>query len=396
MLDLLLFGGLVVDGTGAPTRLADVGVRGGMIVEVGALRGRRAAVRIDAAALAITPGFIDMHAHSDLALLTDPWHEAKVCQGVTLEVIGQDGLGYAPADERTLADVADRIAGWNGKPKISWSWRSLDEYLRTLDASTPVNVACLAPHGTLRLLAIGSDDRPPTSTELEHMRVLLDDALRDGAFGLSAGLTYAPGRYASDDELVSLCEVMHSTSGYYCPHHRGYGRQAMEQYEACIEIARRARVPLHIAHCHLSFAANRGRAAELLARIDAAGAAGIDVTLDSYPYTAGSTQLAAYLPGWMHAGGRGETMRRLADPSNRGRLQRVMEETGSDGFHGMPIDWSMIVLSAIEAPQLARLAGTTIAEAGRAFGEAPFDLFCRVLLEDELRTTCISDRKSVV
>jgi N-acyl-D-amino-acid deacylase len=390
MFDLLITGSLIVDGSGATPRRADIGVSGGIIEDVGKLTGRRAAKHLEADGLAVSPGFVDMHAHSDLALLIDPLHEAKVCQGVTLEVIGQDGLGYAPADEETLHDVADRIAGWNGQPDLSWAWRTLDDYLCALDETAPVNVACLAPHGTLRLMAVGTDDRAASASELEEMRMLLDDALLDGAFGLSTGLTYAPGRYASDDEIISLCDVMRGRGGYYCPHHRGYGRQAMDEYDACITIAERAGVPLHIAHCHLSFTPNCGRAPELLGRIDAALAAGVDVTLDSYPYTAGSTQLAAYLPSWMHAGGRGRTIERLADMSLRETLRQEMEESGSDGFHGMPIDWGIVVVSAVNSPDLEALVGSTIAEAARATGEPPFDLFCRVLLTDELRTTCIS------
>jgi N-acyl-D-amino-acid deacylase len=373
--DLVIRGGRVVDGTGAPATPADVALAGDRIVAVGTLDELPAARAIDADGLLVCPGFIDMHTHSDLRLLSEPSHEAKVCQGVTLELLGHDGLSYAPVTDAVLDQLHVQLAAWNGDPAgFDWDWRSVGEYLARLDRDgLAVNAAYLAPHGTIRMCAMGSDARPPTSAELGRMRELLGVALDEGAFGLSAGLQYAPGMYADDDELVELLEVVHGRGGFYCPHHRNYGLRALEAYGDAIATARRAGVPLHLAHAHLGFPVNRGRAPELLALIDDTG---VDVTLDTYPYLAGATSLHALFPSWVHAGGPSATLRRLADPTLRERLRLELEETGSDGFHGVPVDWSLVVVD-----------GETVADAAR--GGRPVDWVCEVLVERELDVGCL-------
>src|SRR5205823_3419962 len=207
--------------------------------------GEPAARTIDADGLFVCPGFVDMHTHSDLRLLANPAHEAKVHQGVTLEVLGQDGLSYAPVNDEVLEQLRGQLAGWNDDPPgFDWSWRTVGEYLDRLDADgIAVNAAYLAPHGTIRMCAMGYDDRAPTDDELAQMKRLLVEALEDGAVGLSTGLTYTPGMYADDDEIVALCEIVRDYGGYYTPHHRNYGSHALEAYADCIEIARRSGVP---------------------------------------------------------------------------------------------------------------------------------------------------------
>jgi len=345
VLDLLIRGGRVIDGSGEPAFAADVAIDGDRIAAVGQVDEPARRI-IDADGLFVCPGFIDMHTHSDVKLLSEPSHDAKICQGVTLELLGHDGLSYAPVTDAVLEQLRAQLAGWNGDPQgFDWSWRTVGEYLDRLDRSgIAVNAAYLVPHGTLRLCAMGYDDRAPTAAELEHMQQLLVEGLEQGAVGLSAGLTYAPALYADDDELVALCSAMRDLGGFYCPHHRNYGLNALEAYADSIEIARRAGVPLHLAHAHLGFPVNRGRAPELLALIDAARADGVDVSLDTYPYLAGSTYLHAFLPSWMHVGGADATIARLRDPALRERLRAELEDEGSDGFHGIPMDWSIIVV----------------------------------------------------
>ena len=284
MLDVLIRGGRVIDGAGNPWYRADVGIAGGRIAAVGRVDEPAERV-IDADGLFVCPGFIDMHTHSDLQLLVNPPHEAKVQQGVTLDVIGQDGLSYAPVTDEVLEQLRGQLAAWNEDPPgFDWSWRTVGEYLDRLDADgIAINAAYLAPHGTIRMIAMGTDDRPPTADELAHMKRLLAEALEQGAIGLSTGLTYTPGMYADDDEIVALLEVVREHGGYYTPHHRNYGKRALEAYADCIEIARRSGVPLHLAHAHLGYEINKGRAPELLAMIDQARDDGIEVTLDTYP-----------------------------------------------------------------------------------------------------------------
>jgi N-acyl-D-amino-acid deacylase len=380
MLDVLIRGGRVIDGSGAPAFAADVGIAGDRIASVGRIDEPAKRV-IDADGLFVCPGFVDMHTHSDLMLLVEPAHEAKVCQGVTLELLGQDGLSYAPVTDLVLEQLRAQLAGWNGDPEgFDWSWRTVGEYLDRLDRSgIAVNAAYLVPHGTLRLCAMGYDDRAPTKAELGYMKQLLAAGLEQGAVGLSAGLTYAPALYADDDEIVALCEVLRERGGFYCPHHRNYGLHALEAYADCIEIARRAGVPVHLAHAHLGFGVNKGRAPELLALIDAARADGIDVSLDTYPYLAGSTYLHAFLPSWMHAGGAAATIQRLRDTALRDRLRVEIEDEGSDGFHEIPMDWSVIVVQ-----------GRSIADAAAAAGMRAIDYVCDLLADEELSVSCIA------
>ena len=281
MMDLVVRDVDVVDGSGGPSYRADVGIEGGRITTVvqeaaaaGCLRPVARRV-LDAEGLVLSPGFIDMHAHSDLALLRDPDHSAKVAQGVTLEVIGQDGLSYAPVDDRTLAEVRRAITGWNGNgDDIDFTWRSVGEYLDRLDhgfdgEGIAVNAAYLIPQGSVRMLAVGWDDREATPRELDRMRQLVADGMREGAVGMSSGLTYTPGMYAKDAELTELCRVVAEYGGYYCPHHRSYGAGALDAYREMVELTREAGCSLHLAHATMNFGVNKGRGPELLALVDA-------------------------------------------------------------------------------------------------------------------------------
>jgi N-acyl-D-amino-acid deacylase len=390
LFDLVIKNGRVIDGSGGPSFDADVGVSGDMIVEVarGLSGGRKT---IDATGLSVCPGFVDMHAHSDLQLLANPLHESKVHQGVTLELIGQDGLSYAPVTDAALAELRVQLSGWNDDPPgFDWNWRTVGEYLDRLDAGIAVNAAYLVPHGTLRIQAMGADDRAPTDRELGQMQRLLATAISDGAVGLSAGLTYTPGMYADDDELVALCSVMRGTGAFYCPHHRNYGAQAIESYSDCIEIARLAQVPLHLPHTSLPFAVNRGRAPDLLERIDVARSAGVDITLDLYPYTAGSTALYGFLPGWTRAGGTDATLERLRDPGLRERLRVDFEVTGSDGFFGVPVEWETIIVSDVATPDKGQFVGSSIAAGATLAEQRPIDFLCELLIDQNLKVGAIN------
>jgi N-acyl-D-amino-acid deacylase len=390
VLDLLVRGGRVLDGAGNPWVRADVGVRGDRIVEVGRIADGARRV-VDADGLFVCPGFVDMHTHSDIQLLANPAHEMKVHQGVTLDVIGQDGLAYAPVTDAVLEHLRVQLAGWNDDPPgFDWSWRTVAEYLARFDERVAINAAYLVPHGTVRMVAMGTDDRAPTDAELAEMKRLVRQGLDEGAVGLSTGLTYAPCMYATDDELVELCAVMRETGGFYTPHHRNYGSTAIAAYRDCIDIVRRAGVPLHYAHAHLGFPVNRGRGTELLALIDDARAEGIDVSLDTYPYLAGSTYLHACLPGWVHAGGNDAAIARLRDEGLRERIRVDLEETGSDGFHGVPIDWSLIVVSSVRRDVNRRFVGLTIADAARQEARRPVDLYCELCADEELAASSIA------
>ncbi|MFJ7155545.1 amidohydrolase family protein [Streptomyces sp. NPDC101118] len=361
-MDLVVRGVRVVDGSGGPSYTADVGVHEGRIAAIGRIPGGGRQT-LDGHGLALAPGFVDMHAHSDLALLRDPDHGAKALQGVTLEVLGQDGLSYAPVDDRTLGEVRGAITGWNGDGSdVDFDWRTVAGYLDRLDRGfggegIAVNAAYLVPQGTVRAYVMGWGDRPARPDELDRMRGLVAQGLAEGAVGMSSGLTYTPGMYADGAELTELCRVVAEYGGYYCPHHRSYGRGALAAYEEMVALAQEAGCALHLAHATMNFAENAGRAGELLALLDRALAAGADLTLDTYPYTPGCTTLVALLPGWANEGGPEAVLARLRDDATAARIRHAMEVEGSDGCHGVPVDWSSVEVSGVSDPVLAGYVG---------------------------------------
>lgn len=394
MTDLLISGGTVIDGTGSPGVQADVVVDRGRIVAVGNyLPGSdvlRADRRIDAAGLVVTPGFIDMHAHSDLQLLANPDHTAKVSQGVTLEVLGQDGLSFAPVDDATRTAVRRQIAGWNGEPDdFDFTWSTVAGYLDRLDQGVACNAAYLVPQGTLRMMVVGTENRPATAAELAEMKRLLGEGLGQGAVGMSSGLTYPPGMFADTAELVELCKVVAQYNGYYSPHQRSYGEGALAAYGEMIEVARQSGCALHLTHATMNFEPNKGRGADLLAMIDEALADGVDITTDTYPYLPGATTLSAILPSWSTEDGADALITRLADPAVRKRIAYELEHVGTDGCHGCVTDWNTIEIGGVKNAALGDAVGRTVAELAADSGRAPADVYFDLLIQDNLATTIL-------
>lgn len=380
-------GATVVDGTGADRYVADVVIEGSRIVAV-LPDGRskpdivlpEGGVEVDARGFVLAPGFIDMHAHSDLAVLAGAGHDAKILQGVTTEVLGQDGLGYAPLDDATAPVVAAQIAGWNGP--TSAPWRSVGDMLTAIDATAVAHAAVIVPQGNLRMMVVGHENRPASTSEIARMRELLADALDDGAFGMSSGLTYTPGMYADTAELEALCRVVAERGGYWAPHTRSYGAAALDAYREALDIGRRTGCPIHLTHATMNFAPNRGRASELLALVDEAVADGVDVTLDTYPYLPGATTLAALLPSRLAEGG--DLIATLAglDAAGREALRAELEDIGCDGFHGERADWGQIQISGTANPGLAHLVGRTISEIAATDARRPVDVVVDTIVAD--------------
>ncbi|MFT4217390.1 MAG: D-aminoacylase [Micropruina sp.] len=384
----------VVDGTGDPRYQADVEIADGRIARIadpGSLTA--SGTSIDGTGLVLSPGFIDMHAHSDLQLLVNPDHYAKLSQGVTTELLGQDGLSYAPVDDRTLDGVRQQIAGWNSNPDdFDWDWRSVGEYLDRLDRPDAdgnriaTNAAYLIPQGTLRALVVGFDDRPATPEEIARQQQVIRDSMEEGAIGMSSGLTYTPGMYADTAELEALLTTVGELGGFYDPHQRSYGKGALEAYAEMIELSRATSCPLHLAHATMNFGVNKGRAGELLALIDAARAEGVDITLDTYPYLPGATTLAAVLPSWSASGGIDATLERLQNPETLARIRQALEVDGSDGCHGVIAEWETLEISGVQNPELADIVGKTVEQIAAERGAEPFDTFVDILLRDRCGT----------
>jgi N-acyl-D-amino-acid deacylase len=390
MYDLLITGGRLIDGLGSPWYWADVAVVGDQIVEVGQLAGARAKQEIKADGRIVCPGFIDIHTHSDLQPLANPLHECKTRQGVTTEVVGHDGLGLAPITPETAIYLQEQLAGWNGRPDIDWNWSTITTYLDRWEEKTAVNVAMLVPHGTVRSVVMGMENRAPTATEMKQMQDLIVQGMREGAIGLSTGLTYAPAMYATDDEMVELCRVLRPFNGFYCPHHRNYGMEVIQANIDSIEIARRAGIPIHLTHCHVGIPINKGRAPELIDYIDRARADGVEITMDSYPYLAGNTYLHAFLPAWMHEGGHKAIIERLKSPDIQAQLQHEMEVDGSDGFSDVPMGWDMLQIGGIIGEHDPAVVGMYLPDAAARAGQTPYEFYVDLLIRTRLGVSCLA------
>jgi N-acyl-D-amino-acid deacylase len=372
--DVVLRGGSVVEGDGSPPRLADVGVTGDRIAAVeppGALDTAAARDVVDCHERLVFPGFIDAHVHGDALVFEPEAQLAALAQGVTTFVVGQDGLSFAPSSSATARYVSNYFAAVNGRWTRGATPSTVAELLDAYDRATPLNVATLAPHGNLRLEALGAADVAADEAALTSMRAMLEKCLDDGAVGLSTGLDYVPGRFADAAELVSLCEVVAAAGGVYVTHMRGYESAAPQGIAEVREIAPRSGVAVHISHYH-------GPAEMLGALIHDMLADSIDVTFDSYPYVFGASILAmTALPASVQAGGPEATLNRLADKGIRVELAR-------DWFPARVDDLARARLSHVAAPQFAWAEGLPLTAAARRAGQPVGEFVCDLLLAARL------------
>ncbi|MCL0089087.1 D-aminoacylase [Dehalococcoidia bacterium] len=370
MFDIIIKGGQVVNGSGASPFRADVGIKDGRIKAVGRLDADApAAEEIDATGLIVAPGFIDVHSHSDFTLLVNPRAESKVRQGVTTEVIGNCGSSAAPVKEERLDLLKEQVD--LDSMELEWDWLTMAEYLARLrKQGTALNVVPLIGHGTIRAAVMGFDDRAPTATELGSMKGLIEQAMRDGAWGISTGLIYAPSFYADTEELIELSKVAAGYGGVYSSHIRGEGKTLLDAMSEAIRIGRAAGLPVQISHHKAAGSENWGKVVRSLALIDRAREAGFDVTADQYPYIAASNDLSDSLPRWMHVGGKVELLNRLRDPAVRKRLREEMKKP--------PGYWENVKISYCKTNK--DYEGMSIQEVADLRGidpyETVFDLLC--------------------
>lgn len=389
--DLLVENGTVVDGSGDRGFPAAIGIRDGRITIVrGDSAEAGAGRRIDATGLVVVPGFIDLHSHSGLMIFADPLHEPKVRQGVTTEVIGVDGLSYAPIPD--LADLEALIhmnAGLDGRPELTADWSSVEAYLDRLDRLQPsLNLALLVGNSALRIAAVGWDEVDATPGQVADMRAMLREAMEQGAIGLSSGLDYPPGAFADTDELAELTAEVARLGGFYHTHVRyALGDRYLDPFREAIEIGRRGQGPAHITHFYhrQTFPGGPGPMLEL---VDDARADGLDVTFDTYPYEWASTRLLIMIPPWVQAGGPAPTKERLADADVRDRIRRELAERGVL-FAGRRA-WDDVRLGAFTTPDLLRWEGSTLGDVVADRGEDPVDVLCDLLLAEDLRVNQVT------
>ena len=350
MFDLKIAGGAVIDGTGAPSRRADVGITGDRIEAVGDLAHEGAGRTLDVAGLTVTPGFIDIHSHSDWRLWGNRRAESKIRQGVTTEVVGNCGFSPAPLSD----EFHEEIRG------------------------VALNVVQLIGHGTLRVAAMGFARRAPTAHEQATMERLMDESMADGAAGLATGLIYAPGSYAATDEIVGIAKRAGARRGIYASHIRGEGATLLEAVREAIQVGRAGGLPVQVSHIKAAGRAHWGRVKDALVLIDAARAEGLDVRADVYPYTASSTSLRTLLPDWVLEGGIEAMLGRLTDPAARARIRA--EISGGAGILSRGIGWEDVMIAYAVARPDAQ--GRRVSEIAATSGQDPLEAAMDLLVDE--------------
>ncbi|HEX6715670.1 MAG TPA: D-aminoacylase [Pyrinomonadaceae bacterium] len=385
--DLLIRNGRIVDGSGRPGYVADIAIKDERIAKIGQLTNATATRTIDARGLVVAPGFIDMLGQSETYLLIDPRAMSKVMMGVTTEITGE-GESIAPINERQIKEQEDFLKRFN----LTIDWRTLDEYFKRLEKQgSGVNLGTFVGATQVREYVIGYDDRPPTAQELDQMKELVADAMREGAFGVSTSLQYVPARFAKTSELIELAKVAHQYGGIYATHQRSEANTIDASLDEVFEIAQKAQIPVEIWHLKTAYKKNWGRMPHVLTRIKQARDRGLDVTADIYPYIAGSTALSACLPPWALEGGTDKMLARLRDPQTRQRLKQEISQDqteweniylGSGGPGG-------VLIGAVVNRDLEPLQGKRISEIAAEQKKDPLDAVFDLILADRGQTGAI-------
>src|SRR5437016_811757 len=385
--DLIIRNGRVIDGTGRPAFNADVAIKDDRIARIGNLRGAQAKREIDARGQTVAPGFIDMLGQSEQYVLIDPRAMSKVMMGVTTEITGE-GESIAPVNDRILKEQED----FNRRFNLTVDWRTFDEYFKRLDQQgAGINLGTFVGATQVREYVIGYDNRPPTTAELEQMKKLAADAMKDGALGVSTSLQYVPARFAKTDEIVELAKVAHQYGGIYITHQRSEANAIDDSMKEVFEIARRANIPAEIWHFKTAYKKNWGRMAEMLQRIDAARKQGLKITADVYPYVAGSTSLSACLPPWAQEGGTDRMISRLKDPATRERLKNEITTDSKDWENiylgsGGP---GGILIGSVVNRELESWQGKRLSEIASAQSKDPLDALLDFIIADHGQTGAI-------
>jgi len=385
--DIVITNGHIIDGTGSPWYSGDIGIRDGHIAAIGNLASSPRKRTIDAAGKVVAPGFIDMLGQSEVTILVDPRLPSKIFQGITTEITGE-GSSIAPLNDSIIQ--SDR-SGYDYY-KITPDWRTFRQYFARLEKQgMGINLASYVGATQVRRMVLGDADVQPTPAQLEQMRSLVREAMKDGAVGVSTSLEYAPAPYAKTDELIALAAEASQFGGIYATHMRNESESVLESIDEALRIGREAHIPVEVWHIKVAGKANWGRMPEVVAKINAARAAGSDVTADTYAYTAWSNDFSAFIPAWAHDGGTAKMVERLKDPATRARIRKDML-TPSNQWDN---EWQeipgpeAIMITQVQKPELMPLQGERISEIAKLWNEDPIDTILDFLIQDPASSVAV-------
>lgn len=386
MSKILIKDGIIIDGTGSKDYVADVVIVGERIEGIGKFNEYNFDRVIDSNGCVVCPGFIDTHSHSDLWILLDAYLEPKVRQGVTTEILGQDGISMAPLPKQYISSWRKKLAGLDGESdEINWEYETTEGYFGLIEKNgVGLNEGYLVPHGNVRMEAMGLDNRQPTPHELEKMKDIVRREMESGVLGLSTGLIYMPCAYASTEELIELCKVVAEYDRVFVLHQRSEADTILDSMEEVLRIGRESGVKVHISHMKVCGKKNRHVISKVLGLLDKAKSEGIRVSFDQYPYVAGSTMLGVILPPWAHEGGTDKLIERLKDPALRKKMRHDIE-------HGIPgwdnfVDFAgldQIFVTSVKTDANRDLIGKSLVEIGEIRGKDPYEAAFDLLLQEE-------------
>ena len=378
--DVILQNGWIVDGSGNPRYKGDIAIRGDRIAAVGFLNGAVARETVDVTGLVVAPGFIDMMGQSEINVLIDNRVFSKVTQGITTEVTGEGG-SVAPLTDRLVVDDSDAMKKWHYRE----DWRDLDGYFTQLARQgSTVNIATFVGATQVRLAVVGKENRAPTGPELAHMTALVDTLMEQGALGVWTALEYAPASYSTTDEIIALAGAARRHGGIYASHMRNEGSRIDAALDEVFRIAREADIPAEVSHLKIAGRTSWGWMPRVLARIDSARAAGLDITADQYPYIAAATSLDATIPTWAESGGWDSLLARLRDPGTRDRIRKEMlhPTDGTEGFYNEAGGGAGILITGVFQDSLRYMQGKRLSEIAAARHRDPVETICDIVLAE--------------
>jgi len=384
-LDLVITNGHIIDGTGSPWYSGDVGIREGKIAAIGNLSDAKRSKTIDAHGMVVAPGFIDMLGQSELTILVDPRLPSKIFQGITTEITGEGG-SPAPLNDAIVKSGMEGYTHYNITP----DWRTLREFFARLEKQgIGINLASYVGATQVRRMVLGDDDKQPTPAQLEQMKELVRQGMKDGAVGVSAALEYAPAPYAKTEELIALAGEASKFGGIYATHMRNEGSSVIEAIDEALRIGREGHIPVEIWHLKVAGKESWGHMPEVVAKINAARAQGMDVAADTYAYPAWFNSMSAFVPPWAHDGGDAKLVERLKDPAMRARMRKDLMTPSKDWDN----EWEEIpgpdavLIGVVQNPKLLPLQGKRLSEIAKMWNKDPMDALFDLLIEDNAATS---------